>query len=421
MESLAYLTAGLEGVGGRIKLRVEDFRVVEIPLYAPGGQGTHLYFRVRKRGIPTSAVVQRVARQLGVPPGAIGMAGLKDAQAITEQTFSVEHVQPRQVAKLRDDNFEVLWTNLHTNKLRQGHLAGNEFTIRIREVRAEDLPKARAILEVLAHRGVPNYFGPQRFGARGDNGQLGAAAVRGDLEGFLRLMLGGPRPEDPPDVRAARELFDKGELPAALRRWPGHYHNERRALATLVRTGGRARPAFAAVDKFSKRFYVAAFQSELFNRVLERRIGQIDTVLTGDLAQKVDSGGVFLVEDLAAEQPRAERFEISPTGPLFGYRVHLAEGEPGQVEQAVLAESGLTLDDWRKSGAHKVKGARRALRYPVNEPGCDAGEDVHGPYIELRFIAPPGCYATTLLREVMKTEPTEAAAETGDEGEGDEE
>ena len=73
----------------------------------------------------------------------------------------------------------------------------------------------------------------------------------------------------------------------------------------------------------------------------------------------------------------------------------------------MLAEQGLTADDWRTSGAHKVKGTRRALRFASPESAASAGADEHGPYVELRFVAPPGCYATALLREVMKTEPAE--------------
>lgn len=404
---LSYLTSNLPGIGGVIKERPEDFRVVEIPLYTPSGKGTHVYFGISKTGIPTRGAVERIARHIGVPPMEIGVAGLKDAQAVTEQMMSVEHVDEGRLKGFRDPLIRVLWVSRHNNKLKHGHLAGNRFSIRIRQVRSEALPAARAILEVLTTRGVPNFFGPQRFGMRGDNWKLGAAAIAGRLDEYIHLMLGYPEPTDPPDCRMARELFEQGKFQQALRRWPGHYRNERRALATWMRTNGRAKPTFSAIDKYCKRFTISAFQSYLFNQVLDRRVQQIDTVFLGDLAQKTDSGGVFSVEDEAADQERAKRFEISPTGPLFGYRMKIAEGAPGEIEHAVLEEARLLAGDWRMAGAHKVKGLRRALRFQVADSGISTGSDKYGPYIEVSFVAPPGCYATTLLREITKNDPIE--------------
>jgi tRNA pseudouridine13 synthase len=403
-QTVPYLTAGLAGIGGQIKSRPEDFCVTELPLYEPSGQGTHVYFGLQKRGLSTPAALERIARLLGANPGHFGAAGLKDAQALTEQTVSIEHLDDRQLKLLEglaDERIQVVWVSRHTNKIKPGHLAGNRFAIRIRQVGPEQLAACQAVLEVLAQRGVPNYFGEQRFGRRGDNDRLGRALVAGDLVGFVHLLLGGPREEDPPECRRARELFDAGDYAGALKTWPGRYQNERRALAALVRKGA-ARAAFAAVDKFSKRLVVSAFQSLLFNRVLARRIDQIDTVVAGDLAQKTDTGGVFLVEDEPAEKARAAAGLISPTGPLFGYRVSLAQGAPGEIERAVLAEVNLTSEDWRKSGAHKVKGMRRPLRFMLKEPVAAAGSDEHGPYIEVGFTAPAGCFATVALREIMK-------------------
>jgi tRNA pseudouridine13 synthase len=111
------------------------------------------------------------------------------------------------------------------------------------------------------------------------------------------------------------------------------------------------------------------------------------------------------VEDEAVDAIRAAKFEISPTGPLFGYRVRLAEGRPGQFERALLAETGLTPEDWRRAGAHKVKGMRRPLRFGISEADATCGEDEHGRYLEIRFSAPAGSYATVVLREIMKVDP----------------
>jgi len=401
LRTLPYLTKDLPGIGGRIKQRPEDFVVDEISLYEPCGRGTHVYFRVRKVGVPTSVAVDRIARYMGVEPRRIGVAGMKDAQAVTTQMMSLEHADEAKLAAYRDRQVRVIATARHTNKLRPGHLKANRFRIRIRGVDAGQLKRAEAILEVLKRRGVPNYFGPQRFGARGDTGRLGEALVKGDLDEFIAIFLGRARPDDLPDVRAARDAFDAGYYERALDRWPRHYYNERRALSAYKRKR-KPGPAVGAIDRRIKKLCVSAFQSEMFNEVLTRRIDSIDKVMRGDYAIRSDTGGIFVVEDQAAEQARADRFEISPAGPVFGYRTSFAQGPAGQIEREVLAARGVELEDFRHVGPLKVKGTRRAMRFELIDPTIQPGSDEYGSYLELAFTAASGCYATVVLAELMK-------------------
>ena len=149
---------------------------------------------------------------------------------------------------------------------------------------------------------------------------------------------------------------------------------------------------------------MSALQSRMFNDVVARRIDSLDRLMTGDLAYKHENGAVFLVEDAAVEQPRCEAFDISPTGPLVGYRMTLPQGEPLNVEQAVMAEQGLKPDDFRDTGRLKVKGARRPLRAAAEDVNLAAGADENGVHITVAFTLPAGSFATVLLRELMKVE-----------------
>jgi tRNA pseudouridine13 synthase len=297
----------------------------------------------------------------------------------------------------------VLSTALHTNKLRTGHLAGNRFRIRIREVGPDAEARSRAVLEILSRRGVPNYYGGQRFGMREDNDRVGAALARGDTQEVFAILLGRPNDTDPPAETAARTAYDAGDLARAKGLWPGNRRDARRILDAVMRRGPSP-AALKAIDRRMVRLYVSALQSRIFNEVLARRVDQIDRVQTGDLAQKTDSGGVFLVEVVAAEAPRAAAGEISPTGPLPGSRARLAEGEPGRVEREILAAFGLEEGGIPRVGPLKVKGTRRALRFLPESVASEAGSDEHGAYLEIRFAAPPGSYATVLLREIMKVD-----------------
>ena len=151
-----------------------------------------------------------------------------------------------------------------------------------------------------------------------------------------------------------------------------------------------------------KRLYVSAFQSAIFNKVLARRIDSVDRVFVGDVAKKTATGGIFVVEDAETDQQRTDEFEISPTGPLPGYRCELAEGRPGQIERDVLAERGVDPEQLHRTGTLKVKGTRRELRFALSNPRLSAGTDKHGEYIELVFGAPSGCYATVAVDEILK-------------------
>ena len=395
------LTRALPGARGRSKQHPSDFRVEELPAYEPCGEGDHVWFEVRKSGLTTPDAVALVAQALGVGPRAIGFAGLKDARAVTRQWMSLEHVDPERVASFHHPKLEVLRVTRHGNKLRLGHLRGNRFAIRLREVPPEDLPHIETVLAVLAARGVPNYFGEQRFGARGDGWRVGRALLRDDPAEAVALLCGRPSEADTGPVRRARELFDAGDYEGSARTWPRGFGDSARVARAMARGRGRPARALRALPRRLQRLLVSAFQSHLFNRVLGERIDGIDAVLAGDLAYRHAGGAVFRVADPGVEQSRARTFEISATGPLFGRRMSRADGEPGAIEARVEAEE-LPGDELARRGPLAWKGARRPLRVPLADLAVESGEDEHGPYCELRFALPAGSYATAVLAEVLR-------------------
>ena len=336
-----FLTHDIPGIGGQIRATPEDFQVEERPLYLPCGEGEHLYVKITKRGLSTPDLVRMISTTVGLKAQGIGTAGLKDARAVTTQMLSLHFVTPEQLACLKTDerilSVEIL--GRHRNRLRTGHHAGNRFRLVIRDVAPQAAEAVPAVLDRLSTRGVPNYFGPQRQGKGGDNYQIGAA------------LLNDPR---------RREKMNRNK-----RIW-----------------------------------YLNTYQSFLFNRMLARRIDRIDRVLAGDWAMKSDNGACFQVEDAEQEQPRADRFEISPTGILFGSRVSWADGEPGKIEEAVVAEAGTTRDALVAAGkACGFRGERRAVRVKLEELEWS----LNGSVLTLVFALPPGAYATSLLRELMKS------------------
>jgi tRNA pseudouridine13 synthase len=416
---LPYLTPEFPGVGGVIKQRAEDFFVQEIPLYEPGGEGEHVYCEIQKIGITTFQAIHRLANVLNVHPRDIGYAGMKDAHAITRQIFSIQGTTPEAVMAAQLPDLTVQWAARHGNKLRLGHLAGNRFAIKIRQVIPTDVVKLQPVIDTMQRRGMPNFFGEQRFGRRNNNDLLGAALIRGDNEAVLKGLLGTPDPElDDGRTVEARRAFDRRDNAEALRLFPRTSGMERRVLARLMKTH---RPAAAvhAIDDKLRRLWVSALQSRVFNDCLAQRIGTIDKLLDGDLAYKHENGACFRVESAAAEQGRADAFEISPTGPLVGYRMTLPEGEPLRMEQAALATIQLSPADFRQSGKLRTKGARRPMRVKPTDFNLAAGVDEHGAHITVAFTLPAGAFATVLLRELMKSDVVESILEQPVEAEAE--
>lgn len=405
-DSLPFLTGDLPGVGGVIKVQPEDFLVEELPLYEPSGSGTHTYALIEKRGIGTREALNRIAQALGVLRKDIGSAGLKDARAVTRQWISVEHVEPQRLEQVSVPAVRVLQTARHTNKLKPGHLRGNRFVIRLRNpvlALEEAAHVAGEVLQVLTEKGVPNYFGPQRFGNRDDNHWLGRAVIRNDASEFMDLFLGRPMEgvESEP-IFHARSRYEQGRYEEALDSWPRHLSDRCRALRAMAKTKGDKRRAYYAVDKHLKSLFISAYQSALFNQILATRMPHIDKLLLGDMAYKHENGACFRVEQPETEQPRCDRFEISPTGPLLGERTTRLTGPAGEIEDPILDGESLSEQELRQMKRLGARGGRRPLRFQPRNVDVTTGQDDLGGYLELHFELDAGCYATTLITEITK-------------------
>jgi tRNA pseudouridine13 synthase len=395
-----FLTAEIPGIGGVIKESPEDFQVWEIPLYTPCGEGEHTFSEIEKRGITTLEALRRIARALDIPEREIGYAGMKDSRGVTGQTFSIPRTAPERLLGLELPGMKVLSAVRHRNKLKLGHLAGNRFLIRVRGVSAEALATAGKVLDILSLRGVPNYFGPQRYGAQGNSHLIGRALLRGDYRGAVDAIMGDPAQVRDERWQAAIAAYRRGDREESQRLFPGHCRTERDILQRLLKRPDAWDKALQAVHPRLKALYLSAFQSQLFDRLLDERLAAFDRVMTGDLAWKHENGSCFMVEDADNEAERARTFEISPTGPMFGCKMKLPAGQPLEMEEALLKSEGLTPAAFDLPGGVRLEGERRPLRVPL--AGVDLQQDGDG--IALRFSLPRGAYATSVLREIMKTE-----------------
>jgi tRNA pseudouridine13 synthase len=334
------LTGEIPGIGGRIKGEPEDFEVEEIPAYAPSGQGEFLYLWIEKRDMGAEFFVRQVARRLDISPGEVGTAGLKDRRAVTRQMVSVPATALPRLAQLEGDGIRVLSVHRHSNKLRPGHLHGNRFRVLIRDARADEAA-LNAVLARLRRHGLPNWYGPQRFGKAGETLHLGLA------------ILHGEKPAQP--VRSA----------------------------------------------FLRKLVLSAAQSALFNYYLTQRLtdGLLQTVLPGDVMAKVPFGGMFVAEDVQREQARFDARETVTAGPIFGKKTFAAAQEAARREAETLTAFGLAPTSFAGFGK-LVQGTRRHNLIYVD----DLAAAWESAGLRVMFTLPAGSYATVLLREITKGE-----------------
>jgi tRNA pseudouridine13 synthase len=294
------LTPDLPGVGGRIKAELDDFVVEEIPAYEPSGTGDHLYLWVEKRDLSAEYFVRQVAKRLDVRADDVGTAGLKDRHAVTRQWVSVPKAAEPRLGQLDGDGVRVLTVSRHANKLKPGHLRGNRFTILVRDAAGPE--RVEPIFARVREHGLPNYYGPQRFGRDGETADNGFRMIRGE------------RLNAPP---------------------------------------------------FRLKLYLSAAQSLLFNDYLGRRLtdGLLRTVLPGDVMMKWPGGGIFVADDVPTEQARFDRRETVTGGPMFGKKTYPAKGEAAEREVAVLSGNGLTPANLDRPGKWMTGTRRHNLVY----------------------------------------------------------
>lgn len=337
------------------KQGVRDFVVEEIPLYPFSGEGEHLVLQIRKKGLSTWEMIDRLAAHLGIKAREIGYAGLKDKNAMTIQYVSLPKKYEAKLEDFTHEKIKVLSREYHSNKLRMGHLKGNRFFIRLKKVTPVAAQKIQKALGELARHGMPNYFGYQRFGLDGENYKKGEAILKGE--------------------RKERNVK-------------------------------------------MKRLYINAYQSHLFNLWLSRRV-ELNTLMdnfsaaeltdllgyssedivkmqaqehpfklmVGDVVMHYPHGRLFHFDGEQRDLERFQAGEVSPTGLLCGKRAQRATDLAGEVEKSY--DEAIAID-----------GARRyAWVFPQDVEGAYKEEEA---WFELHFTLPKGSYATVLIEEIAR-------------------
>jgi tRNA pseudouridine13 synthase len=297
-----------------LRATAEDFEVEEELGFEPEGEGEHWLLKVRKRGANTEWVARALSRHACVRVGDVGFAGLKDRHAVATQWFSVPfgRLSADSWLGLENAEFSVLEAHRHGRKLRRGALAGNRFRIRLRDLRGDRQLLDERLALVRSH-GVPNYFGPQRFGIEG-----------GNLQSLARWSLDGAQ--------------------------------------------------FAA--RTERSFTLSAGRSLVFNAVLAERV-QRETwnrLMSGEIVNLEGSGSVFPIETPGEDLlRRCAGLDVHPTGPMWGRGELRARLEAAEVEAIATSPFEKVTDALERAG---LRSERRALRLKVEALEAHVEEDL---------------------------------------------
>ncbi|MEX2367209.1 MAG: tRNA pseudouridine(13) synthase TruD [Pseudohongiellaceae bacterium] len=236
-----------------------DFQVEEILGFEPDGAGEHLCLFIEKRNLTTAAAMAHISASSGVPLRDISCAGIKDKTGITRQWLSLrlglnKNLDPE---RLQTDKLRIIRCARNRRKIRRGSHRGNRFVIRLRQC---ERPAScfQEKLQLIAGQGVPNYFGPQRFGHDGSN------------------------------IAQIQDCFARGRLPK---------------------------------DRFTRGMLLSAARSWIFNAYLSQRVssGSWNQYQQGDYCiLEGSSRGFSPAPDDQQISRRIEQLDIHPAGPLWG-------------------------------------------------------------------------------------------------------
>ncbi len=340
----------------------DNFTVNEVPLYEFSQDGEHLVMQIRKKDLTTWDMLKVLSEHSGVKVRDFGYAGLKDKDGMTIQYISVLKKYEENFASFSHEKIKILNKTYHKNKIKIGHLRGNRFFIRLKKVSSIDAQKLKSGMEFLNKNGFPNFFGYQRFGKEQNNA----------LEGY--------------EILSGKKKMK---------------------------------------NKKMKNFLISAYQSELFNKWLEKRIEishligsfelndlqkmlpfgtdelkstkkqqQFLKIFSGDVMHHYPHGKAFLCEDLDDESKRFYEQDITLTGWLIGSRAAQSQDTASSIEEDIFKDA-LAFKE-------QMTGSRRFAWSFLEDVECRYNEEK--AWFELNFTLQKGSYATTILEQLLKQE-----------------
>ncbi len=357
------------------KAHTTDFIVNELLPLEFTGEGEHLWLHIQKSGMNTAYLAKLLSEWADIPLRDVGFSGLKDRHALTTQWFSLR-IPKKQLPDSEfapvdigaNESITILEQQWHNKKLNRGTHRANQFIITLRDIEfvgfdtpspsSEQLLSAKQAVEqhlvIISQSGVPNYFGPQRFGRSGNN-------IREALSLFAR-----PVPEArPPSNRGKRKRVPREQNTMEL----------------------------------------SAARSLIFNEILAARVrdGSWNHGLAGEVFNLDGSGSIFASDEIDDTlRARLESGDIHPTAVLWGTGNEKISGKAAAMEADTVAHSPLLTQLATGLEQRDIKAQRRALRLPIEALSWEWQDTEDGQILILNFTLTTGSFATSVLASLVQ-------------------
>ena len=351
-------------INAHFSKNADDFVVRELPLYSFSGQGEHLIIEIAKKDMTTQEALRALSDATGVKLREFGYAGLKDKQGMTTQFVSMPRKFEANLANFSHEKMKILSTAAHENKLRVGHLRANNFFIRLKKVMPSEVVKLENAIKTLDESGFANYFGYQRFGKFGDNAASGQELLKsGTLNG---KRLKNPKMSEFLISAYQSELFN---------RWL----SKRVEISRFAQDFSLAE--LGEIYKFIPR-------EELKSLKAQRRFFKL---IAGEVLGHYPHGKCFLCEDLDAEGARFDDRDITSCGLIAGAKAYEAQGSARMVEDQIFAQA----NEYKA----KMTGSRRFAWCYLEDASYKYNEEKE--HFTMNFTLQKGSYATVVLEEIL--------------------
>ena len=371
------------GIGGRIKQHAEDFVVEEIAGERPQGD-EYTVFWLEKINIDANEAIDLLANRLHVSKARFGIAGTKDKRAFTKQRVSVWRIDPERMNNLKFRNMKVYGAEGSAERITLGKLSGNRFKITVRDIslKKEEIEERLSKIFSELEKGIPNYFGPQRFGEiREITHLVGKEMLKGTFQPAVKTYLAMIFEKEQEDAKSARkylaEHWNKEGFAEALKLFPQRLRYERTVMEYLAKYPNDYAGSLRTLPKRLRKMFLNAVQARIWNRVAK----------------------VF-----------AEKGE-QMTIPLVGCGDKISDDQMGEEIRKAMEEEEISIESFCMPSMPELRctgGRRELFLIPKGLGILQIGEDELNSgklKVAVAFELPPGAYATELVKEIIKSQP----------------